>query len=712
MTPEQQKALAIARARRRRAEAASAATPTGAADLAPTAEDAAQPAGRDPLGWMKRTRAFNPDMSAEAQEAEKASAREGGRALLRTVDAAMRGAADTATFGLADELAAGAGAATGVGGEFGEYSANLEGQRARDRSDAENFPAARFPGQVAGGLMLASRLPSVLANASSLGGRVLGGAATGLGYGGAHGFGSGEEGVGNRLVRALLEGGTGLTIGAALPMVGSAATSGVRRVADALFSRGAAKEVGTSPDVLRAIGRVMEADGTLGPTGQQNMAAAGPAAMLADAGPNARAVLDTAIQRGGPGATMARDRIGERVAAGAEDLVSTLDNTLGVPQGVTATRTAIRTGSAAARGSAYDDAYTAPIDYSKPAAMEIEDIVKNRVPESAIKAANALMRAEGNQSAQILAKIGDDGSVVLERLPDVRQLDYLTRGLNEVAEQANASGKLGGTTATGRAYGNLATEIRDRLKSLVPEYETALATAADPIRRSQAVELGSKLLSPAMRRDQVAEAVAGMTGAERDALAQGVRSQIDDLMANVTRTVQDGDVPAREAVKALKDLSSRASREKLELVLGERAGPLFDELDRIGRSFDLKAAVADNSKTYARLATERAVGDMTNPGVLGKLAEGKPLEASKRVAQAITGTRPQDRLVQQDAIYSELADLLTRPGGRVYDAVSRVGKTDESTRLIADRLARVLSGRNAYPLAVQAESYIPLGPRR
>ncbi|MCZ4093046.1 hypothetical protein [Sinorhizobium psoraleae] len=51
-----------------------------------------------------------------------------------------------------------------------------------------------------------------------------------------------------------------------------------------------------------------------------------------------------------------------------------------------------------------------------------------------------------------------------------------------------------------------------------------------------------------------------MSAAERRGVAQGIRSQIDEKIANVTRAVQDGNMDAREAIKGLKDLSSRAAR--------------------------------------------------------------------------------------------------------------------------------------------------------
>lgn len=620
---------------------------------------------------------------------------------------AAMGAADVAGFGLGDELAAGL--ATGIdmlpGGKGAGYSRNLAEIRGnQDQAQSDN-PGSYLAGQVGGGLAQGIAAgPAIMANVPTVAGRALGGALTGGAFGGVYGAGSGTD-PRSRVLEALKGGATGAFLGGALPVVAKGASAGYSKIADALAGNKAAKSVGTSPEVLRMLNSVMEADGTLGPKGQANIAAAGPDAMLADAGPNAKAILDTAIQRGGPGGMAARDAIADRTSGAAESINNALDTTLGAPEGITAARTAIRQGTAGARQSAYDAAYSAPIDYARPEGMAIEQIVKTRVPQSAISAANELMRTEGNASKQILAKVADDGSVTFEKLPDVRQLDYITRGLNEVADQADGAGKLGGTTAKGRAYSDLARELRDNLRTLVPEYGQALETAADPIRRSKAVELGSKLLSPSMTRDQVSEAVSGMTGPEKEALAQGVRSRLDDLMANVTRTVQDGDTPAREAIKAIKDMSSRANREKLTEAIGQtKADALFAEIDRAAKSFDLRAAVTDNSKTFARQATDRQISQMTEPGFVGQLLQGKPLKASQRIAQALTGQTPEAIAARQSGIYSQLADVLTRPAGQaqpILNAMQGLGTRDQATSLMADRISRALAGPHlAYPSTV------------
>lgn len=628
---------------------------------------------------------------------------------------AVSGAADTVTFGFGDELAAGL--ATGIdslpGGRGNGYGDNLALIRSQQAKAQEDNPKSYLAGQIGGGVAqgLVAGGAGALPAAETLLGKVGFGALTGTGMGGIYGVGSGTDAK-SRAYEGVKDALIGGLTGGAFPVAAAWAGGQYKAIVNALAGHSAAKTVGATPAVIRMLGNVMDADGTLSPQGQANMAAAGPEAMLADAGPNTKAILDTAIQRGGPGAVAARQAIADRSGRAATAIGNTLDTNLGAPEGVTAARTAIRTGSAQARDDAYKSAYATPIDYSHQTGQTIEHIVKSRVPKSAIDAANDLMRTEGAQSKQILAKVADDGSVTFERLPDVQQLDYITRGLNEVADQANGAGALGGTTAKGRAYSSLAQELRGHLKHLVPEYGNALETAGDPIRRSKAVEMGSKLLSSGTTRDQVAEAVQGMTQAERDAVAQGVRSHLDDAMANVTRTLQDGDTGAREAIKALKALSSRANREKLETVIGkDKADALFADIDQASTSFDLRASVTENSKTYARQATDRRIDQMTAPGPIGTLAQGKPLNAAQRVAQAITGQTPERIAAKQDALYSQIADLLTRGQGQsqaAFSAVQRLGTTDAATKLMAERIARGLGGPHlAYPSTVLAQQQLP-----
>lgn len=240
--------------------------------------------------------------------------------------------------------------------------------------------------------------------------------------------------------------------------------------------------------------------------------------MLADAGPSTLSTLDTAIQRGGPRAGEAATRINARAEAATQDINAALDQGLGVPEGMVKPLTALRQQTQAPREAAYKAAYEQPINYADPRGKALEKIVKTRVPKSAIARANELMRTNGEESQQILARVADDGTVTFETLPDVRQLDYITRGLKDVASEADGKGKLGGQTDIGMAYGSLAREIRNLTKSLVPEYKTALDTAAAPINAREAKLFGQTMLSPSVARDEVDAFVSGLSDAELKSL--------------------------------------------------------------------------------------------------------------------------------------------------------------------------------------------------
>lgn len=128
-----------------------------------------------------------------------------------TADAAIRGVADMMTFGLGDEISAALGAATGIGGKYGDYAGNLAAQRAVDASDAENQPAARIGGQVLG----AVAMPGGALSSSTRLGRLAEGAAKGAAAGAAYGFGSGE-GAADRMGGAATGGAVGGVLGGAL----------------------------------------------------------------------------------------------------------------------------------------------------------------------------------------------------------------------------------------------------------------------------------------------------------------------------------------------------------------------------------------------------------------------------------------------------------------------------------------------------------------
>lgn len=602
--------------------------------------------------------------------------------------------------GLLDEGNAALDAAFG-----GNYDKRLDYERARDSTYDEAHPVASTLGQlgggVASGLGIASKVAPMLSGMAkpiALGTGVGGGAV----LGGADGFTRGE-GFDDRLKSAAIGGTVGGLIGGAAPILGAGINKATNYLVDKAVRRDTLKPLSLTPEAADIVTRAMQADGSLGGTGAANIAKAGPNAMVADAGPNTAQLLDAATQRGGPGMTRAREAVAGRVADATTDLNANLNQTLGQPKGAQTTIDGIRTGGAPSRSAAYDAAYASPIDYATTGARRLEELLK-RVPASALQKANSLMAVEGNQSQQIMAKLDAKGNLIgFERLPDVRQLDYLTRALNDVAKRGDGAGMLGGNTAEGRAVGLLSKDIRQTLRKLVPQYGKALDTAADDIAAKEAFETGLSLLSSGTRRDEVARAIKGMSRAERDLVRQGVRSHLDDAMANVQRTMMDPNVDAREAAKAIKDFSSRAARDKIRYILGKDADAFFQRIDEAAAAFNLQGMVAQNSKTATRQMAKDAVDQMTEPGPIGMAMRGEPVKAGRRLFQDVMGTGPQKQLDRQDQIWDEVVKALVEKRGTdaqrllmdLNDANNRKGQGAQFGALLS-RLGAGAIGGGAY----------------
>lgn len=574
-------------------------------------------------------------------------------------------------FGLTDEISAATGAlgsqvnnwlgkdTPGFGEAYGQRKALEEARRDVGREQNGALGAGM---EVLGGLSSLGASPATagaIAPSQAMANSVIGGSI----FGGLYGAGSADQ---DRFNAGAQGAGVGAVVGRFAPALANAAGGAVRNVGNMFAENAAARGLGVSPGASRFMQETLAADGSLGAPGLARMQAAGQEGMLADAGPSARRMLDTAVQSSGRAGLTARDAITGRLNRDSEAITNALDRALGTPEGVNAARARIAQETSGARGSAYNAAYASPIDYSSESGRLLEDLIQ-RVPQAAIARANRLMQINGERSAQIMAQVADDGTVTYLRQPDVRQLDYITRALNQEAEAGIGMGAMGGQTDIGAGLQSLSGDIRSVLGNHVPEYENALNVAGDSIRRSQAVRLGADLINPSVTMEDVIRQSANLSPAEREGLAQGLRSQVDNLLARVKRTVGGGPLTdIREAQQALLRLSDRGTRTKIEAAIGEDlARPLFDELDRAGMSFELAQSVATGSDTFGRQEMNRRIGQLADgDGPIETLAKGEPVNATKRVVQALTGRTPDAALTRKDLINDEIVRLLTQGGGQ------------------------------------------------
>lgn len=593
--------------------------------------------------------------------------------------------------GLLDE--GNAALSSAFGGDYGEA---LDYNRARDRYRESVNPESSLAVQVAGGVAgtiagaRAIGVPAAAAGpAAPLYQQAARTAAIAAPIGAADFFARGEGGFENRAENAAAGAGFGAALGVAAPYLSAGVGSVYQRARDLLTSDAMLRRMGLSREAGQELLSALQGDDTLTGTGLARIRAGGPNAMLADAGPNASSALDTAMNTGGASARIGREAVEGRATQSANDLTQTLDQTLGPRVGVQERITATRQGTAGARGRAYDAAYNDPIDYNTPAGQEIARLWA-RVRPNRRAQANALLEEAG------LPPIADDA------LPNVRQLDYVTRALNDVAQSAEGQGALGGINQVGMSAQNLAQGLRQAARTAVPNYARALDTAADPIQRIAATRLGQRLLNPNFTRDELAQEIRGISAAERRAALGGVRDAIDDMSAKVTQMASDPNIDARELRAALQALTSRSSREKMQMILGNANSTraLYGQIGRAMRSLELRAQVATNSRTAARTEAMRRARERADGGVVGAAQRGKLVEAARKAFQFLTGSTDAAQLAREQRMFEQITRALTGPRGRDAEQYLR--------NLVRAATARARSGAQSRRVG-QAAGVVPFG---
>lgn len=577
-------------------------------------------------------------------------------------------------------------------------------QRAREQQDAmgRQYPKTSLGMQVAGGIvggapMAAAAVPGLAARAGApLAAQAIKGAAVGATAGAVEGgiSGAGAANDGDRLqgaqTGAMIGGAMGGAVGALAPV----AVAGLKNALEFVKGRDTsviARVLGVNKDAAKFIKSSVESDDFA--AAERALGRSGSSAMLADGGPGFGQALDTAMQSSGAAARLGREAVEARAAAAGKRLNSTFDAVLGKAAGIRDASKGIAQRTAGMRAQAYQRAYSSPIDYAAPQGQAIEGVLQ-RVPtktlQSAISEANDAMRAAGVKNAQIMAEIADDGAVTFREMPNVQQLDELKKALDSIARDATdpITGKM--TGAAVRAQG-LAKDLRDAIKDAVPSYGAAVKLGGDKIAEDNALLMGKKLLSPATTKEAVREAFAAPSVAQRDAVRRGLREYIDETLDNVKAVISDGNLDAREAMKAIKDMSSKAAREKMEVVLGAtRASRLLSTLDEATAHLELRAAVARNSATASRQAGQEAMKAARDPGAAGAALRGDATGAFKKTVQLFTGaTRDRDIALDQQA-YAEVARALTQKRGQdAKDALVLVQKAIEGQPLSSAEAVKI-----------------------
>lgn len=568
---------------------------------------------------------------------------------------------------------------------FGDrYSAALAAEREQQSQFRQDNPVMSLGSEIAGGvagLVAGGRVPGAVgrALAPTFSGGVTGrsiaqGAGVGAGYGAVSGFGHGEGGMARRGEEALLGLGFGAAGGAAsVPVAAGVSAAGralVRRLgmdpASRQLSR-AAQQEGVRPEAYDAMGDMLQRDTAMG-GGIGNIRAADDG-MLLDAGPyttsTGRLVLNTPS-----GSAAGLQAVHQRAKVAADKLDAALDGHLGMRRGINAQARDNARASSAAREAAYQQAFDTPIDYTADGGRSVLNALKfipKRDLGKSIQEANDALVADFGDDAirgrQWNVKLSDDGAVeALTEMPNLRQLDALKRVLQERGREIDAFGRPTGAAIRAQKQ---AARLRQAMGQASEPYNTATRLGGDKIAVDNAIDLGRRILSPRVTREEVFEAVKNFGAAEKEAAKRALRQQLDDIAARIGPTQQGGDEAIREGYKLLRDLNTRDAGDKLKALMGgKEAAAFLSDVNRLATAFRTRSAVGMRSDTAANQLIREGLEESL-PGRLP--TDISMIGAATGGLNALRGATSAGRGKIRSDLYRDLSRMLTEKRGE--DAV-------------------------------------------
>ena len=130
-------------------------------------------------------------------------------------------------------------------------------------------------------------------------------------------------------------------------------------------------------------------------------------------------------------------------------------------------------------------------------------------------------------------------------------------------------------------------------------------------------------------------------------------------MAHAKASLTDPNPDAREMIKPLKDMLSRASKEKITIILGDEAPTFLRQLDEVYSAMSMRAGVAQQSKTAIRDMAKEAARERIEPTMGQLMGERGPFTgAFEALRREATQTPSQQRAFE--TLMGEIAEPLTR----------------------------------------------------
>lgn len=402
--------------------------------------------------------------------------------------------------------------------------------------------------------------------------------------------------------------------------------------------------------------------------------------MLMDVTPSTQTLGEAVVTLPGQGRKTLAGPLAERLEQGRDLVGQRAIQTLAKGQDFTATEDSLMGQLRSNANNLYDKAYAhGSVNDTRLLTVLGDDTFKSAFREAQRIAGKEARAAElrGEDASRFKLKdiydLDDKGNMVsVGKIPDVRTLDYIKRGIDALIDKGYKG------EGMGKAEANALKDLRKAFVGVidenVPEYAAARAKYAGDMEVLDAIRLGKdEYLTPKMLPEQARKLVSGMSDAEKDALrigvAQSILTKIMDAPQQVNAAQRVIGAPAtRKRLEAL--FENPAEYQVFEAAL-KREAALFRNAQEVIRN----SRTANKQEAIADLKRSTNVLDIAGEAV--NIATGTPGSVVGRVLKYL-----QVRSSLDEKTAGELANMLkSNTPAEIDNVMTRLEKSaDEFAR--------------------------------
>ena len=548
----------------------------------------------------------------------------------RSLDDTMRMLGGQASFGAADEITAGVNAFLGIGeGKTFEerFDSNLAEEMSRDEAIREREPRAALTAEIIGGIGGALAGGSILGAAPGAAAAVnavknvptaiklgtIGTAAGGL-------SGALNARPGERTSGAIFGAGLGLALGGVvIPLAKAGVSATIRK-----FTEG---NLGKNVRVAaQKILKALRSDELTPDEAFRRVVALGPKGRLVDVGQNTQRLGRAVAGEPGRASKVATDVLDARQAGQGSRVTAAVNRAIDPTNDFAGTADDLMRIRKDAAAPLYTKAYSKPVDPGE----DMISLFRRPAMRQAWVKARKIAANDGDPLPDNLFTTRPDGGEIVntDAIRDVKMLDYIKRGLDDVVEPHRdpITGKI--KTNAGRGVDNLRKEYLRILDKLSPDYKAARASWAGPSRSLELMDKGRRFA----RADEeiTARQIERMTPDEKFFFRVGAARELRDTIYKTP----DG----ADAVKRI--FGSKLKRDRMRGVFPDDASfkTFRDAMEQESQLYGTRAIVSPGagSQTQLRQADAAALSGDIGSGAVD-LATGNPGNAATRFVRALFG---------------------------------------------------------------------------